>query len=120
MRRSAFGGGWCQPCFPTPSQVLGCPGASGSRPPGRWLILAVVTVVAFIGNVDGTIVVVGMPRYVAGLHTTATTGLWTLTGYIITSTVFLLPAGYWSDVIGRKWIFLVGVGARLGSSAYWR
>ncbi len=61
--------------------------------PRRWLILAVVTVVAFIGNVHGTIVVVGLPRIVQGLHTTITTGLWTLTGYIITSTVFLLPAG---------------------------
>jgi EmrB/QacA subfamily drug resistance transporter len=78
--------------------------------PRRWLILAVVTVVAFIGNVDGTIVVVGLPRIVQGLHTTITTGLWTLTGYIITSTVFLLPAGRWSDLVGRKRIFLVGVG----------
>ena len=78
--------------------------------PRRWLILAVVTVVAFIGNVDATIVVVGLPRIVQGLHTTMTTGLWTLTGYIITSTVFLLPAGRWSDLVGRKRIFLFGVG----------
>ncbi len=97
------------PPFPLTGAVLSLvPAAPGH--PRRWLILAVVTVVAFIGNVDGTIVVVGLPRIVAGLHTTVTTGLWTLTGYIITSTVFLLPAGRWSDVIGRKRIFLVGVG----------
>jgi EmrB/QacA subfamily drug resistance transporter len=75
----------------------------------KWWILAVVTLVAFVTNLDGTIVVVGLPRMVAGLHTTVTTGLWTLTAYIITSTVFLLPAGRWSDMIGRKRIFLTGL-----------
>lgn len=76
--------------------------------PRRWLILSVVTLVAFIGNVDGTIVVVGLPRIIAGLHTTVTAGLWTLTGYILTSTVFLLPAGRWSDMVGRKRLFVAG------------
>ncbi|MCY0879366.1 MAG: MFS transporter [Firmicutes bacterium] len=75
----------------------------------KWWILAVVTLVAFVTNLDGTIVVVGLPRMVAGLHTTVTTGLWTLTAYIITSTVFLLPAGRWSDMVGRKRIFLAGL-----------
>ncbi|MHB2024755.1 MAG: MFS transporter [Mycobacteriales bacterium] len=75
----------------------------------RWWVLAAVTVSAFITNVDATIVVVGLPRMVAGLHTTVTTGLWTLTGYLITSTIFLLPAGRWSDLIGRKRIFLTGL-----------
>jgi len=75
----------------------------------KWWILAVVTLVAFVTNLDGTIVVVGLPRMVAGLHITVTAGLWTLTSYIITSTVFLLPAGRWSDLVGRKNIFMVGL-----------
>ncbi len=75
----------------------------------KWWILAVVTLVAFVTNLDGTIVVVGLPRMVAGLHITVTTGLWTLTSYIITSTVFLLPAGRWSDLVGRKKIFMSGL-----------
>lgn len=75
----------------------------------KWWILAVVTLVAFVTNLDGTIVVVGLPRLVAGLHITVTTGLWTLTAYIITSTVFLLPAGRWSDMVGRKNIFMAGL-----------
>lgn len=75
----------------------------------KWWILSVVTLVAFVTNLDATIVVVGLPRMVSGLHITVTTGLWTMTAYIITSTVFLLPAGRWSDVIGRKKIFLTGL-----------
>lgn len=75
----------------------------------KWGILSVVTLVAFVTNLDATIVVVGLPRMVSGLHITVTTGLWTMTAYIITSTVFLLPAGRWSDIIGRKNIFLAGL-----------
>jgi EmrB/QacA subfamily drug resistance transporter len=44
----------------------------------------------------------------AGLHTNVTVGLWTLTAYIITSTVFLLPAGRWADARGYRRIFLLG------------
>jgi EmrB/QacA subfamily drug resistance transporter len=43
-----------------------------------------------------------------GLHVTIITGLWTLTSYVITSTVFLLPAGRWADMIGSKRVFLLG------------
>jgi EmrB/QacA subfamily drug resistance transporter len=75
----------------------------------RWLVLATVTLAAFITNVDATIVVIGLPRLVAGLQTTVTTGLWTLTAYVLTSTVLLLPAGRWSDAVGRRRIFVVGV-----------
>lgn len=75
----------------------------------KWWILAVVTLVAFVTNIDSTIVVVGLPRMVAGLHISVTTGLWTLTAYILTSTVFLLPAGRWSDLVGRKRIFMIGL-----------
>lgn len=75
----------------------------------KWWVLAVVTLVSFVTNLDATIVVVGLPRMVQGLHITVTTGLWTMTAYIITSTVFLLPAGRWSDVMGRRRIFLTGL-----------
>ncbi len=77
--------------------------------PRKWWILSVVTLVAFVTNLDGTIVIIGLPRMVAGLHTTVTTGLWALTSYIITSTVFLLPAGRWSELIGQKRIFMAGL-----------
>jgi len=83
--------------------------ARGDGDPDKWWILSVVTLVAFVTNLDGTIVVIGLPRMVAGLHTTVTTGLWALTSYIITSTVFLLPAGRWSELIGQKRIFMAGL-----------
>ncbi|MGH9110331.1 MAG: MFS transporter, partial [Acidimicrobiales bacterium] len=72
-------------------------------------MLGVLTLVAFITNLDATIVIIALPRLMQGLHTTATVGLWTLTGYIITSTVLLLPAGRWSDLVGGTSVFLAGL-----------
>ncbi len=76
----------------------------------HWAILAVLTMVAFVTNIDATIVVVALPKLTTGLHTSVTVGLWTLTAYIITSTVLLLPAGRLSDMIGGKPVLLAGLG----------
>ncbi len=94
------------------------PLASRMSPPGRavasaaggtkWSVLAVTTLGAFIANVDATIVVVGLPRIVGGLHASITAGLWTMTGYLLVSTVLLLPVGRFSDLFGRKRIYLIG------------
>lgn len=78
-------------------------------PSRKWWILSVVTLVAFITNVDGTIVIVGLPRIIGGLHISFTVGLWTLTAYILTSTVLLLPAGRMADRAGPKRVFMVGL-----------
>lgn len=75
----------------------------------RWVILGVVTLVAFVTNLDATIVIIGLPRIVASLHTSITVGLWTVTAYIITTTVLLLPAGRWSDSTGRRACFTFGL-----------
>src|SRR5665213_906651 len=75
----------------------------------RCVVLAVVTLVAFVTNLDATIVIIGLPRIVASLHTSITVGLWTVTAYIITATLFLLPAGRWSDSAGRRVCFVFGL-----------
>ena len=72
-------------------------------------MLAIVTLVAFVTNLDATIVVIGLPRIVESLHTSITVGLWTVTAYIVTTTVLLLPAGRLSDSAGRRMCFVVGL-----------
>jgi len=76
----------------------------------KWMVLAIVTLVSFITNLDATIVVIGLPIMVHDLELTMLTGLWIITSYIITSTIFLLPAGRWADIIGAKRIFIFGFG----------
>ncbi|WP_079913307.1 MFS transporter [Paenibacillus sp. 32352] len=75
---------------------------------GKWSILFVVTLVSFITNLDATIVVNGLPSLMEDLHLSIGTGMWTITSFYITSTVFLLPSGRWSDMFGTKRIFLWG------------
>lgn len=74
----------------------------------KWIILLVVTLVSFITNVDSTIVIIGLPKLMQGLNMSIEFGLLSITSYIITSTVLLLPAGRWADIIGTKKVFLLG------------
>ena len=76
--------------------------------PGKWSVLFVVTLVSFITNLDATIVVTGLPQLMLDLRLSIDTGMWTITSFYITSTVFLLPSGRWSDMYGTKRIFLWG------------
>jgi EmrB/QacA subfamily drug resistance transporter len=75
----------------------------------KWSILLVVTLVSFITNLDSTIVIIGLPKIMEGLNISVTTGLWIINGYIIASTVLILPAGKWADVVGIKHIFMLGL-----------
>lgn len=76
--------------------------------PNKWMILAVTTFGAFVANLDATIVVVALPTMLVGLGTNIVTLLWTLTAYMLVSTVFLLPIGRLSDLVGRRRLFLTG------------
>ncbi|EKQ55498.1 MULTISPECIES: MFS transporter [unclassified Clostridium] len=75
----------------------------------KWSILFVVTLVSFITNLDSTIVIIGLPKIMEGLNISVTSGLWIITGYIIASTVLILPAGKWADTVGVKRIFMLGL-----------
>jgi len=75
----------------------------------KWSILIIVTLVSFITNVDSTIVIIGLPKIMQGLNLTVGVGLWTITAYIISSTVIILPAGKWADTVGTKRIFILGL-----------
>ncbi|MBW9173157.1 DHA2 family efflux MFS transporter permease subunit [Clostridium estertheticum] len=75
----------------------------------KWSILIIVTLVSFITNVDSTIVIIGLPKIMQGLNLTVGVGLWTITAYMISSTVLILPAGKWADTVGTKRIFILGL-----------
>lgn len=74
----------------------------------KWITLLVVTLVSFITNVDSTIVIIGLPKLMQGLNMSIEVGLLSITSYIIASTVLLLPAGRWADIIGTKRVFILG------------
>ncbi|WP_199615886.1 DHA2 family efflux MFS transporter permease subunit [Paenibacillus alkalitolerans] len=76
----------------------------------KWVVLVVITMVSFITNLDATIVIIGLPSLAEDLNASMNAGLWTITSFYITSTVFLLPSGRWSDIFGAKRIFVWGFG----------
>ncbi|MEM0444291.1 MAG: MFS transporter, partial [Candidatus Caldarchaeum sp.] len=79
------------------------------------LLMAGLLLGIFLAAVDSTVVAVAMPSIVSSLQ-----GLeiysWAFTAYILTSTVSGPLWGRFSDVYGRKTVYLVGLGLFLAGS----
>jgi EmrB/QacA subfamily drug resistance transporter len=78
--------------------------------PLRWKALAVVCAAFFMTVLDVTIVTVALPSIAKGLHFSQTNLQWVLTAYAITFGGFLLLAGRMADMLGRRRMFLAGLG----------
>ena len=48
----------------------------------KWVALSVVTVGIFMANLDGSIVVIGLPTILQDLHASIAHGIWIITGYM--------------------------------------
>ncbi|GAB2648198.1 MFS transporter [Saccharopolyspora gloriosae] len=78
--------------------------------PRRWLIMAVLSAVAFMAQLDFFIVNVavdGIGRSFGGASTPAMS--WVLSAYAIVFAALLVPAGRLADLHGRKRMLLAGV-----------
>ena len=80
-----------------------------ASPSGRWVILAAVlgSGMAFL---DGTVVNVALPAIGEDLDGGLDGLQWTVTGYLLTLSAFILLGGSLGDRLGRRRIFVVGVG----------
>lgn len=79
--------------------------------PRQWQVLIVVTAGAFLANLDLFIVNVAFPAIHADFHQASLSDLsWVLNGYAIVFAALLVPAGRFADRLGRKRIFLSGMG----------
>src|SRR5215475_15874706 len=85
------------------------PAAAGG-PPRRWLAAAVLMVGALMDLIDVTIVNVALPTIRRDLHASATQLEWVVSGYMLAFAAGLIVAGNLGDRLGRKRIFLLGVG----------
>jgi EmrB/QacA subfamily drug resistance transporter len=75
---------------------------------GRWVLLATVlgSGMAFI---DGTVVVIALPRIGAELGDSPAGLQWVINGYTLTLAALILLGGSLGDRFGRRRVFLVGV-----------
>ncbi|OCW57147.1 MFS transporter [Hoeflea olei] len=77
----------------------------------RWIALAVLLIAGFMNLIDVTIVNVALPSLQAGLGASSSQIEWVVAAYLMAFAVGLLPLGRLGDMLGRRRIFLLGVGA---------
>ncbi len=88
------------------------------RLPRHWQVFLVVTAGAFLANLDLFIVNIAFPAIQADFTSASLSELsWTLNGYAIVFAALLVPAGRLADLLGRKRVYLFGLGLFVVASA---
>ena len=79
----------------------------------RWKVTLVVLVGVFMSSLDLFIVNIAFPAIEHSYHGSSFSGLsWILNAYTIVFAALLVPAGRWSDRLGRRRGFLGGRGGQ--------
>ena len=76
----------------------------------RGVALAVLLCAQLMVILDATVVNIALPEIQHGLHFSATSLSWVLNGYTLTFGGLLLLGGRAGDILGRRRMFLIGVG----------
>ena len=76
----------------------------------KWLALALLAVSAFMIVVDVTIVNVALPSIKTHLHFSESSLQWVISAYTLTFGGFLLLGGRAADLLGRRKLFMIGMG----------
>jgi EmrB/QacA subfamily drug resistance transporter len=88
------------------------------RPPRPGLVLLIASVATFLDFLDVTVVNIAFPNLQSHFpHATLSELSWVVTGYAVVFAALLTPAGRIADAVGRKRVFLTGVGAFTLASA---
>jgi EmrB/QacA subfamily drug resistance transporter len=74
----------------------------------KWVALSVTTVGIFMANLDGSIVVIGLPTILRDLHASIVEGIWIITGYRLIITILLIMFGRLADLYGRVRLYNLG------------
>lgn len=86
----------------------GRPAAIREHPLAPWFAVAAVCFGAFMGQLDASIVTVAFPALQRQFGTGLAAVQWVSLGYLLALTALLVPAGRWSDRVGRKLMYLYG------------
>ena len=75
-----------------------------------WLVVTVLTLGQFMALLDTTAVNVSLPSIQRDLHMSQVSLSWVSNGYLVTLGACLLVAGRLGDLLGRKQVFIAGLG----------
>lgn len=84
------------------------PGWIRDHPRAPWLAVGAVSVGAFMGQLDASIVTLAYPRLERDFGTGLGSIQWVSLSYLVVLAVLLVPVGRWSDTRGRKLLYLYG------------
>lgn len=77
----------------------------------RWIILAMLSLPVFIGSLDVTIVSAILPEVITELRLSLDTkyddASWAISGYLLAYTISMTFTGRLSDIIGRRWVYII-------------
>jgi len=93
-----------------------------TRRPSRRAVMALASLGTLVPTLDSGMTGVAFPALAQAFRTDLSTVLWVQVAYYLTSTGVLLPAGWVSDVLGRRRVYalgflVMGVGLLLASLA---
>lgn len=84
----------------------------------RWVVFALAASTSFITTLDGSIVNIGLPLIAQTFHIGVGGAIeWVIIGYLVIIAAVLLTFGRLADMLGRKFIFVVGLVVFLLGSA---
>ncbi|MFA7199009.1 MAG: MFS transporter, partial [Methanoculleus sp.] len=81
----------------------------GSQPYSRKFILILVTIATFLNPFTGSAINLALPAIGAEFSADAATLAWISSAYLLSSVIFLLPAGRLGDSRGKVTIFVIGI-----------
>jgi EmrB/QacA subfamily drug resistance transporter len=88
----------------------------GTPGPRRWWALALLGTAFFMVILDGTIVYVALPQIAADLGFPEGGVQWVMSAYLLCFGGLLLLGGRMADLLGRRRVFMAGVGLFVSSS----
>src|SRR4051794_2686816 len=91
--------------------------AAAAPDPRRWKALAVLGLIQFMLILDVTVVNVALPRIRHDLGFSLAGLAWVVNGYVLMAGGLLLLGGRLADILGRRRLFLLGVGLFAFASA---
>lgn len=76
----------------------------------RWKVLFIVALGTFLAALDGSIIAIAFPELTRVFNTGLTEIMWVILIYMLVSSCLMLTFGKMSDSIGRKIVFVSGLG----------
>jgi EmrB/QacA subfamily drug resistance transporter len=101
----------------TDSTPISSTADSAQPDPRRWKALGVLALIQFMLILDVTVVNVALPKIQDDLGFSRVGLAWVVNGYILMAGGLLLLGGRLADILGRRRVFLVGVGVFAIASA---